>query len=283
MHYVPGGALLFAVAPLLILGYFAWLNWGAPHLDQALYAIKIENLVTTPQPTWIRSTKVREEVFESNGLGQLSLLDPQASATIAHAFESHSWVQRASRVQKLPTGKVRVDLVYRCPVAMVYYDGSFTSSSSSKIKVGFYAVDEEGVVLPSADFDENQVRSYFCIHADGASPPDDVGMAFSDTRIKQALLLCRLLDSMRVNLRLQDIYVERDERMGGPVPWVMSIKSSDQRVIIWGHAPGSEIPSEPLAQDKLANLIKWHADPSSTLHIDLTKQRLQESKLTSRR
>ena len=280
MHYIPGGALLFAVAPLLILGYFAWLNWGAEHLDKALYSVKIENLVTTPQPTWIRSSKIREEVFENNGLGQLSVLDPQASATIAHAFESHSWVQRASRVQKLPSGKVTVDIVYRRPVAMVYYDGSYTTPSSSKIKTGFYAVDEEGVVLPSADFDENQVRSYFCVHAEGASPPEDVGMAFTDTRIKQSLLLCRLLESVRANLRLQHIYVERDERMGGPSPWVLSLETSDKRVIFWGHAPGSEVPGEPASQEKHSYLIKWHADASSSLHIDLTKPLRLETRLT---
>ena len=281
MHYIPGGALLFAVAPLLILGYFAWKNWGAEHLDVALYAVRIENLVVTPQPTWIRNTKVRDEVFKNSGLGQLSVLDPQASATIAHAFESHSWVQRASRVQKLPGGKVTVDIVYRRPIAMVYYDGSNSNSNTSQITKGFYPVDEEGVILPTADFDSSQVTGYFSVFAKGAIPPIDVGMAFSDTRIKQALLLCRLLDSVRVDLRLQHIYVERDERAGGPSPWIMRIETSDNRHIRWGHAPQSEFLGEPTAQEKLSNLIKWHADANSTLQIDLTKPFLMETRLTS--
>jgi hypothetical protein len=279
MHYIPGGALLFAVTPLLILGYFAWRNWGAEHLDVALYAVKIENLVTTPQPTWIRNTQVREEVFKNSGLGQLSVLDPQASATIAHAFESHSWVQRASRVQKLPGGKVTVDIVYRRPIAMVYYDGQ-ANPSSAKLKTGFFPVDEEGVVLPPADFDENQVRNYFVVVADGAMPPSEVGMTYADTRIKQALLLCRLLDSARAELRLAGITVERDDRMGGPSPWVLHIQTSDNRLINWGHAPGGESPGEPTPQEKFDNLVKWHTDASSTLQIDLTKPLIRETKLT---
>ncbi len=283
VRYIPGGALLFAVAPLLILGYFAWKNWGAEHLDVALYAVRIENLVTTPQPTWIRNTKVREEVFTNSGLGQLSVLDPQASATIAHAFESHSWVQRASRVQKLPGGKVTVDIVYRRPVAMVFYDGSRANPSSTKIDKGFFPVDEEGVVLPTADFDANQVRSYFVVKAEGASPPSDVGMTYSDTRIKQALLLCRLLDAVRVELRLERIIVERDEHIGGQSPWLMRIISSDNRFINWGHAPGFEVAGEPTAREKYANLLKWNADPSSTLQIDLTKPLQLETRLTSGR
>lgn len=282
MRYIPGGALIFAVTPLLILGYFAWRNWGAEHLDRALYAVKIENLITTPQPTWIRNTKVREEVFKNSGLGQLSVLDPQASATIAHAFESHSWVQRASRVQKLPGGKVTVDIVYRRPIAMVYYDGH-SSPSSAKVEKGFFPVDEEGVVLPLADFDESQVRSYFVVIAEGATPPSDVGMTYSDTRIKQALLLCRVLEPSRVELRLEGIMVERDERMGGPNPWVLRIKTSDNRFINWGHAPGNEVPGEPTAQEKFVNLIKWHSDASATLQIDLTRPVVRETKLTSDR
>ncbi len=279
IRYIPGGALIFAITPLLILGYFAWKNWGAEHLDVALYAVRIENLVTTPQPTWIRNTKVREEVFKDSCLGQLSVLDPQASATIAHAFQSHSWVQRASRVQKLPGGKVTVDIVYRRPIAMVYYDGQ-ASPAAATDKKGFFPVDEDGVVLPLADFDQSQVRNYFVVIAEGATPPSDIGMTYSDTRIKQSLLLCRLLEPARVELRLELIDVERDNRMGGPNPWVMRIKTSDNRIIHWGHAPGSEAPGEPTAQEKFNNLIAWHTDASSTLQIDLTKPLTRDTKLT---
>ena len=281
MHYVPGGALLFAAAPLLILGYFAWYYWGAHHLDTALYAVKLDNLVTTPQPTWIRSTKVRDEVFKAGGLGQLSLLDPQASATIAHAFESNSWVQRATYVKKNADGKVNVDIVYRRPVAMIYYDGSDSNPKSTQIKKGFYPVDEEAVILPTADFDSSQVTSYFLIYLEGATPPSYVGMAFSDTRIRQSLALCRFLESVRVELRLEAIYIERDLHLGGANPWGLYIQTSDKRRINWGHAPGAESPNEPLAQEKLAALTKWRADTSATIEIDLTKPQMLDTKLTS--
>jgi len=280
MRYVPGGGLLFAVAPLLVLGYFAWYYWGAEHLDKALYAVKLENLVATPQPTWIRTSQVREEVFESGGLGQLSLLDPQASATIAHAFESHSWVQRATRVTKLAGGKVTVDIVYRRPVAMIHYDGNDSNSSSAEIKKGFYPVDEEGVILPTTDFDSSQVKAYFLIYAEGATPPSEVGMVFSDPRVKQSLELCRLLESKRVELRLERIYVMRDDRLGGPSPWLIRLWTSDQRQIDWGHAPGSESPGEPSAQEKLAKLLKWRVEAGSSLELDLAKPLSIESKLT---
>ena len=281
MHYVPGGALLFAVAPLLIIGYFAWYYWGAHHLDTALYAVKLENLVTTPQPTWIRSTKVRDEVFNAGGLGQLSLLDPQASATIAHAFESHSWVQRTTYVKKNADGKVNVDLIYRRPIAMIHYKSSDLSPNSVQVKEGYFPVDEEGVVLPMVDFDQSQVPNYFLVYLEGATPPSDVGMPFSDLRIRQALVLCRYLESIRVEMRLQAIYIVRDIHLGDLNPWGLCIQTSDKRRIIWGHAPGAESPNEPLAQEKLAALTQWRADTRGTIEIDLTKPQAFESKLTS--
>ena len=111
-------------------------------------------------------------------------------------------------------------------------------------------------------------------------PPSEVGMTYSDTRIKQAILLCRLLESARVELRLAGITVERDDRMGGPSPWILHIRTSDNRLINWGHAPGNEAPGEPTPQEKFTTLVKWHADPSSSLQIDLAKPFVRETKLT---
>lgn len=280
MHYVPGGALLFAVMPLLFLGYFAWYHWGAEHLDKALYAVRLENLVTTPQPTWIRNSRVREEVFENGGLGQLSLLDPQASATIAHAFESHSWVARATRVTKMAGGKVVVDISYRRPVAMIRYEGS-DSTGQQPAQKGFYPVDEAGVILPTSDFDPSQVLNYFIVHAEGAVPPTDVGMAFADTRIKQALELCRFLEPKRLELQLSQIHVVRDDRWASANPWLMYLTTTDNRRIHWGHAPGTESPNEPLAQDKLTRLIRWRADGAATIELDLSSPAPYENRLTS--
>ncbi len=281
LQFVPGGALLFAVVPLLILGYFGWYYWGAEHLDKALYAVRIENLITTPQPTWIRSTKVREEVFASGGLGQLSLLDPQASATIAHAFESHSWVQQATRVTKLTGGKVTVDLIYRRPIAMVHYDGSKTTATTNAPPPGYYPVDESGVILPTADFDQSQVWNYLLIYAEGAMAPCDIGMAYSDSRIRQALQLCRVLETERIDLRLEGIYVVADERLVGTAGWLMWIRTADNKKVLWGHAPGNEVAGEANAQLKLAKLVQWRGEGNSSLQLDLLSPSSSEKKLIS--
>jgi hypothetical protein len=277
MHYVPGGALLFAVMPLLILGYFAWYYWGAKHLDQALYAVRLPNLECTPQPTWIRQSKVREEVFHSGGLGQLSLLDPQASVTIARAFESHSWVANVARVRKMSGGKVIVDVNYRRPIAMIWVDGkknygAQVSQDGQATKNGYYAVDEQAVILPTNDFDRDQVHNYFKVFADGADSPTVEGMSFTDTRIKHALVLCKFLESSRVALQLTRIHVVREEQWVSANPWLLYVSTADNRRILWGHTPGLEVVGEMPAQEKLLRLQKWRSEGSSALELDLCTQ-----------
>ncbi len=271
MHYIPGGALLFAVMPLMILGYFAWYHWGAEHLDKALYAVRLEDLTCTPQPTWIRSSDVKKEVYKNCGLDQLSLLDPQASATIARAFESHNWVARVQRVTKLSGGKVVVDVNYRRPVAMIRSDDPTAK--------GYYPVDEQAVILPTADFDPSQVMNYFVIQAEGATSVE--GMAFTDMRIRHALELCRFLESKRVELRLAKIQVVREEQWVSANPWLLFVSTSDNRRIFWGHAPGVESPGELQAPAKLARLIQWRSDPNASIELDLTAPSSPEKRLSS--
>ncbi|MCA9194625.1 MAG: hypothetical protein KDB03_22795, partial [Planctomycetales bacterium] len=136
VHHIPGGALIFSILPLTVLGYLAWFLWGAQHIDIALYSLKREHLIVTPQPNWI-SSDVVQEVFENGRLSSISLLAPDSNATIAHAFQAHPWIRRATRVSKRPGAKVEVDLVYRKPLAMVFYEK----------KRGLFPVDDEGIVL----------------------------------------------------------------------------------------------------------------------------------------
>lgn len=258
---LPGGAFLFAIVPLLVLGYFGWYYWGAEHLDRTLYSLKLENVAVTKQPAWIRAN-IRDEVYRNANLEHISLLDPQATATIAHAFSAHPWVQRASRVRKMSDGKVQVDLIYREPVAMVYYSAASSAplegvQRDQMPRVGYYAVDQDGIVLPSEDFVDQQVFDYFLIYAAGATPAGFEGMAFGDSRVSEALELCKLLAPKREAWRLQRIYVGPDDQIGHGSPWSLKLVTSDGREIVWGHAPGREVAREPSVQDKISRLENW--------------------------
>ena len=41
---MPGASLLFAIGPLVTLGYLAWVYYGADHLNRTFYSLKQENI-----------------------------------------------------------------------------------------------------------------------------------------------------------------------------------------------------------------------------------------------
>lgn len=260
LHLVPGGALLFAIIPLVVLGYLGWFYYGADHLDQALYAVTAEDLEVTPQPTWIRRN-VTDEVFHNNRLDRVSLLDPKSNATIAQAFETHPWVKSAKRVTKSAGGRVAVDLVFRKPLAMVYCQPSDEASAAgddqSVSQAGFFPIDADGVILPVDDFDESHVWEHFLIFAQGARPAGDIGMPFGDSRITEALRLCAFLEPQRKQLGIQRVYVDHDPRAQGPNTLIVTLETNDKHLVRWGHVPGAEDPRESAPADKLRVLNSW--------------------------
>lgn len=261
-RHIPGGALLFAVLMLVVLGYFGWYYYGAEHLDQALYSLRLENMTVTPKPDWIKG-RIDQEVYEKHRLDRISLLDPRANATIAQAFETHHWVKTTSRVSKSAGGKVVVDLVYRRPAAMIYVQR--VDPVTGQAKDGFFPIDNEGTMLPSADFTEKDVRRYFIIFAQDAHPAGDVGMPYGDVRVSAALSLCEFLEPYREQFGLEVIEVQQDSLAGGSSPWTLIAFTRDKRrEIVWGHAPSAEASGELPAEEKLKRLVAWLQQPLPT-------------------
>ncbi len=273
VQHIPGGALLFAVGMLVIFGYFGWYYYGADHLDHALYSLRMEKLSVTPQPPWIK-TPVAEEVYRNGRLDRISLLDARANAAIAQAFETHHWVDTTTRVSKAVGGRVSVDLVYRQPIAMVFFEKQ-NDANPSKVSKGFFPIDGEGTVLPTADFSSEDVWSYFMIIAEEARPAGDTGMPYGDVRITQALTLCQFLAKHRETYQLQEIWVNHDSLASGPSPWSLTVITRDKtRAIVWGHAPQYEARGELPADEKLTRMLAWlkqpvSASPGEVHRIDL--------------
>lgn len=271
---IPGGALLFAVGTLVIFGYFGWYYYGADHLDHALYSLRLEKLSVTPQPPWIKA-QVAEDVYQNGRLDRISLLDARANAAIAQAFETHPWVDTTTRVSKAVGGRVTVDLVYRRPAAMVFFEKQNDAEPSATKKAFFFPIDEEGTVLPTDDFSSDDVWNYFMIFADEARPAGDTGMPYGDVRITQALQLCQFLAKYRETYQLQEIWVHHDNLASVASPWSLTILTRDKsRAIVWGHAPQNEDRGELPADEKLSRMLAWlkqpvPASPGEIHRIDL--------------
>lgn len=264
MHVVPGGALLFALIPLVVCGYLGWYHYGAQRLDQALYSLRLDQIHLTDQPEWIL-TSVLEEVYSSNRLDRVNLLDPAASAVIASAFETHPWVEKTARVHKAQGRGVTVDVVYRKPLAMIqvyYYPVSESGIKSHERKEGYYPIDPKGVVLPVGDFKKNQslVWDYLMIEIENIELPSaQPGMPLNDLRVLEALKLAAFLEKKcePKSLGLQWIRVRRDQTMSSASPWILELWTIDERMIVWGRAPGAEATGEGHPDKKLSILSDW--------------------------
>ena len=281
----PGSGLAFAVVPLLVLGYFGWYYYGAKQLDRTLYALKLENIEITPQPKWIH-TDLKAEVYRRNGLSKLSLLEPAATATIAHAFEANDCIKTTNHVRKMSGGKVIVDVTYRQPSAMVWVK-QLPQPGTSEVKEGVYVIDDEGIVLPNTEFTQAQVHEFFVIYADSIQVEVKDNASFRDPRIAEAMKLVKLLEPVRADLNLSRIYVEADGmdlQLGGFNSWLLKISTKDQRGIIWGHAPGKETKDEMLVEEKIASMRAWLAVPASSSGepvLDLQRRRGLGQRFTS--
>ncbi len=99
------------------------------------------------------------------------------------------WVKQVTAVRKLPGGEVEVHLQYRKPVAMV-----FVISRHPEIKgKSFFAVDEDGIVLPTGEFNREQTMSYLHIEIPDVYPSGGAGFSFGDARVTSAAKIASIV------------------------------------------------------------------------------------------
>lgn len=246
-------------AMLLVAGYAAWQNWGAPHFAVKYHGIKQDAISITPPPDFVR-TDIVKAVYTETAMKDMTLLDPEVSAKVASAFASHPWVHRVVGVRKKAGERLDVRLDYRTPVAMVYIVDRQTGP-------GFLAVDGEGTLLPS-DFAPSDTEDYLHIIVPGAAHTGGLGTPFGDTRVHNAAFLARLLAPHQSTLGLTSIGVFGDLHQNPIVQ--LEIAGTNDRRWFWGSPPGQEVIGENPAMMKLRALLA--GVPSGT---DLRQVQLQ--------
>ena len=265
LRAIPRVAILSMVGPslLCVLGYFGWLYYGAHKLDVAYYGLKKESVYITTQPTWIRKTKVLDDVFDGGSLSRQSLLDAKTPGYLASVFDLHPWVRKTQIVQPL-AGGVKIDLEYRRPVAMV------ACKREGKIKHQFFPIDAEAVLLDTEDFIEDDVSQYISIYAENADTSNNKGKPFGDPRIEEAARLCRLLQPIREAYKITRVMVNESARSpSGKCQSLLEIqttqktpKTEEGPKFLWGSCPiqGAERLGEPTAEVKLNKLMEIVSD-----------------------
>jgi len=240
-----GGLTLVLVASLAV----CWNRWGGVATGGAEYRLQASAIELTPQPAWIRSD-VKEEVVVQGSLANMPVLDQQLTVNVARAFELHSWVERVERVRKRPGPHVEVQLVYRCPVAMV--------EVLVDKQPGLMPVDRFGVVLPPGDFSPEQARDYLRVVVDYHQPIGQLGTSWGDERVAGGAAIASLLqevDWQKCGLYRVVAVSQQDDSTRSEFRYDLLTRS--QQRIHWGKAPGEELKGEASAADKVARLVEY--------------------------
>lgn len=254
--HAPAAMAMVWPALLILGGYVAWNRWGAEEIAKQFYGVDVQRIHVTQRPPHV-AEDITAAVYQDTKLDQVSLIAPDATARIASAFASHPWVSRVVSVRKLPGGQVDVHLQYRTPVAMVYVISRHRTSNG---RPGFYAVDGEGVILPTAELTREHTLEFLHIEIPDVYPTGGVGSRFGDPRVAGAAKVAELLAPYRQILKARSIQLHESSRTS-PVPQYQVLTQNGES-FLWGSAPGDELYGERLAEDKLAQWASKQSVPA---------------------
>jgi hypothetical protein len=239
--------VLVAMA-LLVAGSIA--VWGKvrTHVQsQSEYLVPLSDMEITPTPAWIHAD-IRSEVIRDAGLpAKVSILDDQVAKRLSNAFALHPWIARVDGVQNSYPARIRVNLTYRKPVAMVVVYG------------GLLPVDVDGVLLPTEDFTPQDAQQYPRVIGISSSPLGPIGTHWGDAMVEAGAKLAELLGPQWQSLQLHHILVseQTDPQRGTHVELVLVTRGSAQ--FIWGSPIGQEADEEQGSASKLKRLTEFAA------------------------
>jgi len=206
----------------------------------ARYALSADHIEITPTPDWIDADITSEVVRDAKLDVGVSILDDDLTSRVADAFSFHPWVRKVERVTKLAGPRVKVDLQYRQPVAVVIVSKSRVPKSRSAP----IPIDMDATRLPSDGF--SQAMADRLPHIVGIGTQPLVGQQWNDLPLIGAARLARLLSDVWEDLHLAEITLSRQRLESIPVnpnnatyETVYQLVTRDGTLITWGTAPGS--------------------------------------------
>ncbi len=247
-----GPATILAILALLS---YAFHQYTAPKISNwPEYELTADRWEVTQKPNWVRRDVMREAI-ENGDLTHVSLLDPDLTEKVSRAFVLCSWVKEVNRVEKRYPAKVRVDITYRKPVAMVEVDDEL----AAKEGVPCYPVDETGVLLSTLDFSNVDLAHYPRIRVLGATRQTPPGAPWGDPRIEQAALIAgAILDHFTDwGVARIEMVPSADDDRRAKAPFLYRLVTERGLKIDFGHAPGMEDSTEPTINEKIRRLTDY--------------------------
>ena len=214
------------------------------------YRLTTSQIEITPPPHWVPHD-LAEQVARRAGLpDELSLLDKDVTRRVAAAFELHPWVKGSVRVSTSVPARMRVDLEYREPVAMVRV--------AQAGKIGLFPIDGDGTLLPSADFAPAEIAKYPVIENVSVPPGSAAGTVWKDAAVLGSARLAVELKPFWEQFGFQSILAPAN--LDRKLAWddlSLQLSTRGGSRVIWGRPPGAKHPGE-LPADKKIERIKFY-------------------------
>jgi len=226
------------------------------------YWLATSKIEIPPPPDWVPHD-LAAQVAQRAGLPkELSLLDPDVARRVALAFEQHPWVKGKVRVSTSVPARMRVDLEYREPVAMVRVGQAG--------KVGLFPIDADGTLLPSADFPTAEIAKYPVIENVSTPPAESAGTVWKDSCVLGAARLAVELKPFWEQFGFQSILTPANSDR--KLAWDdlnLQLSTRGGSRVIWGRPPGAKHPGELPADKKIERIkfyIRHHGPFDSSTH-----------------
>lgn len=214
------------------------------------YRLATTQIEITPPPHWVPHDLAEQAARRAGLPEELSLLDPDLARRVATAFEQHPWVKGKVRVSTSVPARMRVELEYREPVAMVRV--------AQAGKNGLFPIDADGTLLPSADFAPAEIAKYPLIESVSTPPSNAEGTVWKNAAVFGAARLARELKPYWEQFGFQSIVVPANSNR--KPTWDdlgLQLSTRGGSRVIWGRPPGAKHPGE-LPTDKKIERIKYY-------------------------
>lgn len=248
---------------LIIVGYVGYNRWGADRLATKFQGVRQDQITIPPPHRYIR-TDIVAETYKDYALGDVSQLDPKATARIAASFANHPWVRNVDSVRKLPHGEIDVRLEYRVPVAVFHVTSSVVPIADDH----YLALDGEGVFLPNEKLTLDDAAEMIQIEVMDVQDHIESGIygePFGERRVEAAARLAKLLVPLKSKVHVTKI-TSADNSRGNFVPQ-LEITIGNNTRLFWGSPPGQEQPNERDALEKAQDLINGNYQSGDDLRV----------------
>jgi hypothetical protein len=243
--------LWIAAAVVVLCGggaYVGWVVLGPRILGSPEYHVGRDQIEITPTPEWIHGDVLGEVYRDAELDGRLSIADDNLVERVARAFARHPWVAKVVQVRKRYPAAVTVDLAYRRPVCMVEVPG------------GLVPVDVEAVLLPPQDFSPVEATHYPRLAGIEQKPTARPGERWADAKVLGGAEIAAAVlpdwDPLGL-LRIEPLPADPGRPSAEPL---FALFTRGGSRIVWGYAPGANVPGELSAPEKVARLKRYLAD-----------------------